>query len=263
MTDTAVAKPVPVRRVGSWTLGMVLIACGASMLAYYFWPAFDYLLAAKLSPLVLVALGAEVLICAARPEKRKYDFISIFVCLALMACALCVTAVPLLWAYLGPERSWSEQSLRGQLEQQLYTRLKTSDVERLDLHLGLTGAQMGPVTLNELDGTEIIWVNAELTGPYSDPAVFAAACRTVADAVQAMPVQVDELTVFCNREYSTTGGVAGHIELVLDSPYTLNWSAEQMAAQTRQTYYSETGAEITRQEWLAQSAAALTEQPAE
>ena len=257
MSDAAVVKPVPLRRVGSWTLGMVLIACGGSMLAYYFWPGFDYLLAAKLSPLVLIALGVEVLICAARPEKRKYDFLSIFLCLVLMACALCVTFIPLVWDYIGPQRSWSEQAMADQLEQQLYTKLKSSDVQQLDLHISLTNAQLGEVTLDELNGTEVIWVNAELTGPYADPAAFASACRTVADAVQALPVQVDDLTVYCDQEYRTADGIAGYTCLRLDSPYQLGWSVEQMAAAVEQNYCTESGEPLTREQWLARTAADL------
>lgn len=78
----------PVRRVGCVTLGLCLIAAGVLFLCYFFLPGFDWELAVKIAPAAgLIALGAEVLYFAARPERWKYDFLSVFLCLVLMVCA--------------------------------------------------------------------------------------------------------------------------------------------------------------------------------
>ena len=51
----------PVRRVGSITLGLCLMAVGVCFLLYYFVPGFNWLLVSKVgAPLALVALGVEV-----------------------------------------------------------------------------------------------------------------------------------------------------------------------------------------------------------
>ena len=72
----------PVRRVGSVTLGLCLMAVGVCFLCYYFVPGFDWLLVVKVgAPLALVALGVETLWCAARPGRWKYDFLAVFGCL--------------------------------------------------------------------------------------------------------------------------------------------------------------------------------------
>ena len=55
----------PVRRIGSITLGVALMACGVCLLLFYFLPGFDYLLAVKLAPVCLIGLGAEVLFFSA------------------------------------------------------------------------------------------------------------------------------------------------------------------------------------------------------
>lgn len=61
------AKPQPLRRVGSFTLGACLIAAGAFFLCYHFVPGFDWQLALKIVPAAgLVMLGGEVLFFAAR-----------------------------------------------------------------------------------------------------------------------------------------------------------------------------------------------------
>lgn len=76
----------PLRRVGSLTLGACLIAAGVFFLLYFFVPGFDVQLTLKIAPAVaLVLLGCEVLFFAARPGRWKYDFVSVLVCLVLMA----------------------------------------------------------------------------------------------------------------------------------------------------------------------------------
>ena len=79
------AKPQPLRRVGSFTLGVCLIAAGIFFLLAYFVPGFDWQLALKIAPAAgLILLGGEVLFFAARPGRWKYDFWSVLICLVLM-----------------------------------------------------------------------------------------------------------------------------------------------------------------------------------
>lgn len=56
------AKPQPLRRVGSFTLGVCLIAAGIFFLFAYFVPGFDWKLTLKIAPAAgLILLGGEVL----------------------------------------------------------------------------------------------------------------------------------------------------------------------------------------------------------
>ena len=69
------AKPQPLRRVGSFTLGVCLIAAGIFFLLAYFVPGVDWKLTLKIAPAAgLILLGGEVLFFAARPGRWKYDF---------------------------------------------------------------------------------------------------------------------------------------------------------------------------------------------
>ena len=79
-------ESAPVRRVGTLTLGVCLIACGVLFLCYFFVPHFNWDLALKIAPAAgLILLGCEVLYFAARPQRWKYDFLSVFLCIVLMA----------------------------------------------------------------------------------------------------------------------------------------------------------------------------------
>lgn len=55
-------ESAPVRRVGTLTLGVCLIACGVLFLCYFFVPHFNWDLALKIAPAAgLILLGCEVL----------------------------------------------------------------------------------------------------------------------------------------------------------------------------------------------------------
>ena len=86
--ETAPKPPVKVRRVGTFSLGLMLVAIGAIQLAQIFMPNVNVLSVVKYAPMVLIVLGIEVLIYAARPDvKIKYDVISIFLCIIIMLTA--------------------------------------------------------------------------------------------------------------------------------------------------------------------------------
>ena len=132
----AAEKGRPARRVGSFTLGLCLIAVGVCFLCYYFVPGFAWLPVVKVgAPLALVALGAETIWCASHQEKWKYDFLAVFSCLVMMAGAFCLTLVPLFWQELGPERRAGLDSLADQYESELYDALDGRvRLHRLDVY---------------------------------------------------------------------------------------------------------------------------------
>ena len=115
--------PRPVRRVGTTTMGLVLVVAGIAITAGMLNPDLDFSLLCKLSPLVLVALGVEVLIaaCTARQAKLKYDVLSMFVCAFLIIAALCGAAAAPMLEYVGPARQKAVRQLEDQWTYLLYT----------------------------------------------------------------------------------------------------------------------------------------------
>ena len=92
------------RRTGTLTLGLALILVGGCILGYCFVPGFDLLAAAKLSPLLLVLMGLEILIGSfLKGDEYRVNFGSVLLCLILVGCSLCVAALPMFWDYYGPE----------------------------------------------------------------------------------------------------------------------------------------------------------------
>lgn len=87
----------PQRRAGTFTLGIVLVAAGAGMLASLFCPALEIGWLLKASPLILVMLGVEVLLAARGGGKVKYDWLGMLLCFLLVGAGLVMYAAA--WWY--------------------------------------------------------------------------------------------------------------------------------------------------------------------
>ena len=87
----------PQRRVGTFTLGVVLVAAGCAMLASLLRPELDIGWLLKASPLILVALGAETLLSARGGGRVRYDWLGMLLCFLLVGAAMVFYAAA--WAY--------------------------------------------------------------------------------------------------------------------------------------------------------------------
>ena len=87
----------PQRRVGTFTLGIVLVAAGTGMLGSLLWPSFELGWLLNASPLILVALGVETLLSARGGGRVKYDWLGMILCFLLVGAAMVFYAAA--WAY--------------------------------------------------------------------------------------------------------------------------------------------------------------------
>lgn len=102
------AAPRPLRRVGTFTFGVTLVACGLWMLLSLLLPDLDLLWVLKLSPLVLVLLGVEVLLAARKNSAIKYDWVGMLLCTLTVLTALSLFAAAW-WVTRDPEGVFSPQ----------------------------------------------------------------------------------------------------------------------------------------------------------
>ncbi len=172
----------PVRRVGSFTLGIALIITGLVIVLSLAVPNFQIVTAAKLAPLVLVALGVEVLWANAHrgQAKLKYDFLSMFVCFILICGSLGVATIPVLTRYYGPDRQHAEARLESQLQQRLYETLPQDAVTACSTYVSLTGPQVSEnVTLDQLNEGNYVRADLTLSGAFADKTAFAESCHAL------------------------------------------------------------------------------------
>ena len=241
------AKPQPLRRVGSFTLGVCLIAAGIFFLLAYFLPDFPTQPVLRIIPAAgLVMLGGEVLFFAARPGRWKYDFWSVLICLVLMAGCFGLSLLPVVWDELGPERNQASMKLSQQYTADAYAQIRKSDpdapVKDISGNVYLyTGAVK---TLEDIDGgSGYVTLDVELSGSYGGAEQFAQACRSMTDAVQQCRPQPDTL-IFAwspdnDPEESLGTGTLQQVErytLELVGIAQLDWTADQMAKQTEVQY---------------------------
>ena len=74
--------------MGTFTFGAVLVICGVLMLVSMFFPRLDLTLVLKLSPLILVSLGVEVLLASRREGRLRYDWVGMVLCFVLVTAVL-------------------------------------------------------------------------------------------------------------------------------------------------------------------------------
>ena len=240
-------KQPPLRRVGSFTLGVCLIAAGIFFLLTYLVPDFPTQPVLRIVPAAgLVLLGGEVLFFAARPGRWKYDFWSVLICLVLMAGCFGLSLLPVVWEEIGPERDQASMKLSQQYTADAYAQIRKSDpdapVKDISGNVYLyTGAVK---TLEDIDGgSGYVTLDVELSGSYGSAEQFAQACRSMTDAVQQCRPQPDTLIFAWSPDndpgQSLTAGTLQRVEqytLELDGIAQLDWTAEQMAKQTEIQY---------------------------
>lgn len=239
----AAAQAEPVRRVGSITLGICLITAGIFFLAYHFLPNFDVQLVLKIVPAAgLVLLGCEVLYYATKPQRGKYDFVSVFVCLVLMACCFGLTLLPLVWEQIDPDNQLVAQKLSDDYQRSVYEKFQ-QDVPEIRLKdmgcwVELYRYDGGEGKLTS-DNTETLELNVWLQGPYDSAEAFAKDCRRLTNVAQQMEVRPKQIGFFCRGSSDADKDLSSgslvqkeNYELYLNGTVQLDWTAEEMAKAT-------------------------------
>lgn len=220
----------PIRRVGSFTLGLCLIAAGIFFLFYYFVPKFDWMLALKILPAAaIILLGVEVLYFASKPERWKYDFLSVFFCLILIGGCFCLMVVPTLLAEFGPEQEQRRSELFDAYRSEVYEDFKQDapDIPIRNLYGAFNNYRGKADTLEELakeNGRQDIYLHVELEEAYPDAESFAADCRTLMNIIQKQTIQPYEVTFESNM-----GEQPWHIDL--QDTVQQDWTEKQMLEQ--------------------------------
>ena len=264
-------KQPPLRRVGSFTLGVCLIAAGTFFLLTYFVPGFPTQPVLRIVPAAgLVLLGGEVLFFAARPGRWKYDFWSVLICLVLMGGCFCLSLLPVVWEEISPQRRQTELRLGQEYTAEAYDRIKMAapEVRVKDIRGNAYLYSSKTETLRDLDaGDGHLSLTVELFGDYDSVQAFAQDCRRVTDAVQQCSALPDELRIAWSPdndpEESLGTGTLQQVEqytLELVGIAQLDWTADQMAKQTEVQYLlDEENEETAESEAFSEESAELSE----
>ena len=228
----------PLRRVGSLTLGACLIAAGVFFMLYFFVPGFDVQLTLKIAPAVALV-----------PGRWKYDFVSVLVCLVLMAGCFCMAMLPMLWDEVSGENQQTMNRLSTQAIGELYTACKrdAQDIAIRDIsgRMFLSGPQVEtlPQAAALPAGDTCLTLTVELFGPYDSAAAFARDCYTLTALAKQCTVPPEKLHFTWDArspaESSLNTGSLLYTEdysLDLSGAVQLDWTEQQMEQQTETEY---------------------------
>lgn len=191
------AKQRTVRRVGTMTLGVSLILIGVAILLYMVNPTFDIRIVSYLAPVILIALGVEVLLryFLSKDRSYQYDFASGLICIFLVAASFCIALIPHVMYYISPERFISEEQLVREEEEKLY-RAFQGDQRVRDFHVsgGISGR--GFLALrNTSDGQylyelDYLSTTVQLLDGCAGEEEFAKICRELLDKMAAQGIRL-------------------------------------------------------------------------
>lgn len=244
----AAPQPAPkkVRRVGTFSFGLVLIAAGLLLVANIFVPQFDLVQVLRFAPLVLVVLGIEVLVYAARPNVAlKYDFWGMFACmLTLLFVGGSALVVPLWQRYGLPEEERRNEFVYH-IQDTLYEALAQApelksclNEPRLDVYAMANRSENSAQLDTLLPGDEVHLTFDFLPGQVADAQQFAAVCQQVIDLCGQYNVPLTHyyfrLEPESNGEGKTT--TEGYY-LELNAGWAAGMTADQIAAHTSTRYW--------------------------
>ena len=235
-------QPAPrTRRVGTFTMGLALIITGVVLCIGLFNPKFDFVTVFKLSPLILVALGVEILIAFTfgKGERFKYDFLSMFVCFCLIAASAGASCMPFFLDNFGPARENAQNALSAQWYDAIYEKLKgNTQIKQVttDIYFGDFQTIDDAKTIETLNTEDYAHAFVMLDGIYADEAAFLKACEPVIAAVKASGVSDPDLQI-CTPEKAEREKI---YSLSLNGRYAFEKSIEQLAENVSVQIYDTT-----------------------
>lgn len=208
----AAQPPQKTRRLGLLTMGFCLVAAGVVLLLAAFLPNLDYAFIARLSPVVLVLLGIEVLVGTVRHkgERLRVDFLSVVLCMLLIGGSLMATAGATYY-YNHVEGRRVETRLEAELEAASHAALAAAGAPKvtgLEWHVGLNDTGVPAATPADLRVEHTVQLRVTLGADYTGKAAFAKDSETVLRLLRPLVSHLDYVSFhnYDPRRDDATGG---------------------------------------------------------
>lgn len=204
-------------------------------MVYQFVPQFDLLKILKFSPVILIALGIEMLVYSARPDvKVKFDWLAMLGTAFTLCIVGTAALLPLAISQWSPARDYAQSRIESQKADAMYSAL-TADpalkakLNSLNVEVRFFHEADGDYTLQSGDDCILY---AALQGPYADAEMFAADCMAVMQRAAD-----DGLSFTCyhfNADEDIDEGISYYLDCVASYPAGL--TAAQVAQRVQASY---------------------------
>ena len=223
-------KPQKVRRVGTFTMGVALIATGVVALLCLFRPSYDIIPILKFAPTLLILLGVEILASHLifRNDRLKYDFLSGLFCFLLILGCAGVASLPPIYEHFGPARNAAEHTLEQQVDDLCYEQLKGNpSIGGLNTNVYINDYLTSGETYQnrKLQPVDYVSLHIRILGEYPDANSFAQECRKVLDGLNQTGVDFDSI------EFSWQDGNHSErrFELSISDRFQADMAADQLS----------------------------------
>lgn len=236
-----VQPPRRVRRVGTFTFGLLLVVAGVVLILRTVMPAFDLRFVVNLLPVALIALGVEVLVYAARPNVQlKYDGLSIFVCILILAGVGGSSVLVQMWNEYGPDVYVAEMRLGDELEKETTQTLRgitdlSDNIYDLSVVLDLNNSITDPAAASVQSGDRAELYVTVYEGRYDSPTAFATMARQVVDACRAAGLPFNHYRF--DTYYLDVVNETVTYSLNLDTEWQISAGVDALAESVYQSYW--------------------------
>lgn len=177
----------PIRRIGTFTMGIALIIAGCVILYWLVNPTMIPGFLAYFGPAILIMLGCEILYNYFRYQgaRFQYDILSAIICFFLICGCAGISVLPIAYEYFGPERHITESRLEQNIYDLCYEKLQNrNDIAGLDINVYLEGITYEKtMTVSDIAPSDYVDIRIHMKDRYHSKEEFAAACKSVVDIV--------------------------------------------------------------------------------
>lgn len=233
--------PRKVRRVGTFTFGLLLVVAGIMLILRTVMPSLDLRFVVNLLPVALIALGIEVLVYAARPNVQlKYDGLSIFVCILILIGVGGSSIAVQLWNEYGISAQTAQMRLGDELEKSATETLRdvselNSNISDLSVVLDFNHGITDIATASVQPGDRVELYVTVYAGRYDSPEAFATMARQVVDTCQAAGLPFNRYRF--DTYYRDVADNMVTYSLNMDTEWQITASVDALAESVYQSYW--------------------------
>lgn len=233
--------PRKIRRVGTFTFGLLLVVAGVVLILRTVVPSLDLRFVVNLLPVALIALGIEVLVYASRPNVQlKYDGLSIFVCILILMGVGGSSIAVQLWNEYGISAQTAQMRLGDELEKSATETLRSvpelnSNISDLSVVLDFNHGITDIATASVQPGDRVELYVTVYAGRYDSPKAFATMARQVVDACQAAELPFNRFRF--DTYYLDVADNMVTYSLNMDSEWQISADADALAENVYQSYW--------------------------